>query len=119
MTQAPVRKLAVLLHADIVGSTSLVQYNETIAHERIQDAFHRLSATISNYAGIAHEIRGDALVAEFARASDAVTASLAFQATNTIYNEQLSDDIRPMLRIGIAMGEVVVADSTVTGEGIV
>ncbi len=119
MTQALVRKLAVLLHADIVGSTSLVQNNETIAHERIQDAFHRLSATISNYEGIAHEIRGDALVAEFARASDAVTASLAFQATNTTHNEQLSDDIRPTLRIGIAMGEVVVADSTVTGEGIV
>ncbi len=119
MTQAPVRKLAVLFHADIVGSTSLVQNNETIAHERIQDAFHRLSATISSYGGIAHEIRGDALVAEFARASDAVTASLAFQATNTTHNEQLSDDIRPMLRIGIAMGEVVVADSTVTGEGIV
>ncbi len=119
MTQAPVRKLAVLFHADIVGSTSLVQNNETIAHERIQDAFHRLSATISSYGGIAHEIRGDALVAEFARASDAVTASLAFQATNTTHNEQLSDDIRPVLRIGIAMGEVVVADSTVTGEGIV
>ncbi len=119
MTQALVRKLAVLLHADIVGSTSLVQNNETIAHERMQDAFHRLSATISNYEGIAHEIRGDALVAEFTRASDAVTASLAFQATNTTHNEQLSDDIRPVLRIGIAMGEVVVADSTVTGEGIV
>jgi adenylate cyclase len=119
VTQAPVRKLAVLLHADIVGSTSLVQNNETIAHERIQDAFHRLSATISNYGGIAHEIRGDALIAEFARASDAVSASLTFQATNTTFNEQLSDDIRPMLRIGIAMGEVVVADSTVTGEGIV
>ena len=119
MTQAPVRKLAVLLHADIVGSTSLVQNNETIAHERIQDAFHRLSATISSYGGIAHEIRGDALVAEFARASDAVTASLAFQATNTTFNEQLSDDIQPVLRIGIAMGEVVIADNTVTGEGIV
>jgi TolB-like protein/class 3 adenylate cyclase/tetratricopeptide (TPR) repeat protein len=119
VTQAPVRKLAVLLHADIVGSTSLVQINETIAHERIQDAFHRLSATISNYGGIAHEIRGDALIAEFARASDAVTASLAFQATNATHNERLSDEIRPMLRIGIAMGEVIVADSTVTGEGIV
>jgi adenylate cyclase len=119
VTQAPVRKLAVLLHADIVGSTLLVQNNETIAHERIQDAFHRLSATIRKYEGIAHEIRGDALVAEFARASDAVTASLAFQVTNTTHNEQLSDDIRPMLRIGIAMGEVVVANKTITGGGVV
>ena len=113
------RKLAVLLHADVVASTSLVQKNETLAHERIQDTFRRFSETIGNYTGVALEIRGDALVAEFARASDAVSASLAFQAFNTTHNEQLSDDFRPVLRIGIAMGEVVVADNTVTGEGIV
>ncbi len=119
MTQTPVRKLAVLLHADVVGSTLLVQKNETLAHERIQNTFQRFSETISNHGGIAHEIRGDALVAEFARVSDAVSASLAFQAANTTFIEQLSDDIRPMLRIGLAMGEVVVADNTVTGEGVV
>jgi len=119
VAQTPLRKLAVLLHADVVGSTSLVQKNETLAHERIQDTFRRFSETISTHGGIAHEIRGDALVAEFARASDAVSASLAFQAINTTHNEQLSDDILPVLRIGIAMGEVVVADNTVTGEGIV
>jgi adenylate cyclase len=113
------RKLAVLLHADVVGSTSLVQKNETLAHERIQDTFRRFSETISNYGGVALEIRGDALVAEFAKVSDAVSASLNYQAANTTLNKQLTDDIRPLLRIGIAMGEVVVADNTVTGEGIV
>jgi adenylate cyclase len=119
VTQTPVRKLAVLLHADVIGSTTLVQINETLAHERIQDTFRRFSQTISSYDGIAHEIRGDALVAEFARASDAVSASMAFQVANTTHNEQISDDIRPALRIGIAMGEVVVADNTVTGGGVV
>lgn len=119
MTQTPARKLAVLLHADIIGSTGLVQENETLAHERIQSAFRLLSKTISENDGIAHEIRGDALVAEFARASDAVGAALAFQDSNTQHNKQLSDDIQPRLRIGIAIGEVVVADNTVTGQGIV
>jgi len=113
------RKLAVLLHADIIGSTSLVQKNETLAHERIQDTFRQFSETISSYGGVALEIRGDALVAEFTKVSDAVSASLAFQAANTTLNQQLADDIRPVLRIGIAMGEVVIADNTVTGEGIV
>jgi len=113
------RKLIVILHADVVGSTALVQKNETLAHERIQDTFRRFSQTISYHDGIAHEIRGDALVAEFGKASDAVSASLAFQATNATHNEQLSDDLKPVLRIGIAMGEVVIADNTVTGEGVV
>ena len=65
-------KLAVILHADVVGSTSLVQQNETLAHERILAAFHNFSETIKGYGGIARELRGDALVAEFDWASDVV-----------------------------------------------
>ena len=119
MTEEPTRKLAVLLHADVIGSTSLVQQNETVAHQRIQDAFRRFSVTIANHGGIAHEIRGDAIVVEFSRASDAITAALEFQASNSACNKTLPDKIRPELRVGIAMGEVVIADNTVTGEGIV
>ena len=113
------RKLAVILHADVADSTALVRLDETLAHERFQDTFRRFSEIISNHDGVAREIRGDALVAEFARASDAVSASLAFQATNATHNDRLSDDLKPVLRIGIAMGEVVIADNTVTGEGVV
>ena len=72
MEQHAPRKLVVILHADVVGSTTLVQRNETVAHE-----------TIKAYGGVAHEIRGDALVAEFAGASDAVAASVDFQEANT------------------------------------
>ena len=113
------RKLAVLLHADVVGSTSLVQKNETLAHERIQDTFRRFSKTIAAHGGIAHEIRGDALVAEFSKASDAMGAALSFQEANVAHNEEVGDDVRPVIRIGIALGEVVIADNTITGEGII
>ena len=119
MVHTPTRKLAVILHADVVGSTALVHRNETLAHQRIQDTFRRFSTAIDLYGGVAHELRGDALVAEFDRASDAVAASLAFQTDNTKLNATIADDIQPHLRIGIAMGEVVVADNTVTGDGVV
>jgi len=113
------RKLAVILHADVVGSTSLVQQNETLAHERIQAAFSSFSQTIIAYGGITHEIRGDALVAEFNRASDAVPAAIGFQTLNEESNSVLNDDIQPQLRIGISLGEVIVADNTLTGTGVV
>ncbi|MGI9316920.1 MAG: adenylate/guanylate cyclase domain-containing protein [bacterium] len=119
MGESTSRKLAVILHADVVGSTKLVRLNETLAHDRIHDTFQRFSETIRIYNGIPHEIRGDALLAEFARASDAVSASLAFQSANTTHNEELPDNIRPVIRVGIAMGEVVIADNTITGEGVV
>jgi len=119
LTDKPSRKLAVIMHADVVGSTRLVQKDESFAHERIRGAFQRLAKTAGNYGGIAHEIRGDALVAEFSRASDAVCAALAFQIENTELNAAFDDDIRPEVRIGISLGEVVVADGTVTGTGVI
>jgi len=113
------RKLAVILHTDVVGSTSLVQKNESLAHERIQAAFHKFSETIKSYGGIAREIRGDALVAEFDRASDAVTAALSYQVMIGEFNSTLDDDIQPKLRIGISLGEVIIAEKTITGAGVV
>jgi adenylate cyclase len=119
MATTPSRTLAVILHADVVASTMLVQKDEALAHIRIQAAFQRLANATEAYGGIAHEIRGDALVAEFSRASDAVCAALAFQIENTDHNQNLTDDIRPDLRAGISLGEVVIADGTITGAGVV
>ncbi len=104
MGDTPSRKLAVFLHANGIDSTVLVQLNETLAHERIQDTFQRFSETIRSHNRIMHEIRGDSLLADFARASDVVSASLAFQSTNVIHNGDLPDDVRPVVRVGIAMG---------------
>jgi len=112
-------KLAVILHADVAGSTALVQQDEQLSHERIQDAFHRLGDTINQYSGHVIELRGDALLAEFERPSDAVAATLAFQNSHSDFLSSLDDDLKPEIRVGIAMGEVVVADNTVTGAGVI
>jgi adenylate cyclase len=113
------RKLAVILHADVVGSTVLVQKNETLAHQSIQFVFGRLAETVTAYGGIAREVRGDALVAEFDRASDAVAAALGFQQCNEELDSSPAEEIRPQLRIGISLGEVIIADNTITGAGVV
>ncbi len=112
-------KLAVILHADVAGSTALVQQDKELAHERIQDTFLRFSITIEKYQGHVAELRGDALLAEFERASDAVSAALSFQGDHATHISRLKDDLRPTVRVGIAMGEVIIADSTVTGAGVV
>jgi len=38
--------LAVILHADVEGSTELVHQDKQIAHKRIQGTFHRFGDTI-------------------------------------------------------------------------
>ena len=112
-------KLAVILHADVAASTRLVQQDEYVAHERIQDAFNRFSSVINQYSGHVLELRGDALLAEFDRPSDAVSATLSFQSNHAKFLSSLEGDLKPEIRVGIAMGEVVVADNTVTGAGAV
>ena len=112
-------KLAVILHADVAGSTELVQQDKELAHERIQDTFQRFRDTIEKYQGHVVELRGDALLAEFGHVSDAVSAALSFQSDHAYQISRLKDDLRPKVRVGIAMGEVITADNTVTGAGVV
>ena len=111
--------LAVILHADVAGSTVLVQQDKQLTHERIQDSFRRFSKIIEKYNGQVLELRGDALVAEFKCASDGVSAALTFQTKQADYINHLEDDLHPAIRVGIAMGEVIIADNTVTGAGVV
>ncbi len=65
------------------------------------------------------EFRGDALLADFERPSDAVAATLAFQVDHALHNSRIKDDLQLNVRVGIAMGEVVIADNTITGAGVV
>ena len=112
-------RFAFILHADVVGSTAMVRRNEHTAHERIRQAFTRLASAVTEHGGETVEVRGDALVAVFDKASDAVSCALGFQADNTRINRDLADPLTPEIRIGIGMGEVIVADNTVTGPGVV
>ena len=112
-------KLAIILHADIADSTRLVQHNEHLAHKRIQDTFHNFEQKISQHYGHLQELRGDALLAVFDRASDAVAASVAFQTDQRDQFSAVDDEILPTVRVGIAIGEVIIADNTITGSGVV
>jgi adenylate cyclase len=69
------------------------------------------------YGGIPREIRGDALVAQFSRASDAVCAAMSFQADNTRHADRNGLEVE--CRIGISLGEVIIDSGTVTGAGVV
>ena len=108
-----------ILHADVAGSTLLVRQDESLAHQRIQKTFQDLGAAVTKYNGRVIESRGDALLAEFELASDAVSAAIAFQREQKILIDGIDDAIRPVVRVGIATGEVIVADNTVTGAGVV
>lgn len=111
-------RLAVILHADVSASTLLVRQDEELAHKRIQGTFRDFQNIIEKYHGQVHELRGDALLAVFERASDAVTAALAYQ-TESNTDDTIADESKPRLRVGLALGEVIIGDGTITGAGVI
>lgn len=66
-----------------------------------------------------HGLRGDALVAEFSRASEAISAAIVFRQANASYNSELTAAIAPAVRVGITTGEAMTAEGTVTGPGVI
>jgi adenylate cyclase len=112
------RKLAVIMHADIAGYTLLFERDEDSAHRLVTESFDVLADTVERYGGTVLEKRGDALLAEFGPPSDAISCALMFQQAVSRRFESVSEHLRPWMRIGINLGEVIIDRGTVWGPGV-
>lgn len=112
------RKAAVL-HLDIVGSTSLVRRDLIFAHHQIQQLYRRISEICLRNFGIARELRGDAVVAEFNNAEDALNAAIRIQNMGRLLSGNRLGRLNPPMRIGISFGEIVSDGHISTGLPII
>lgn len=95
-----------------------MEQDEDLTHRRVNEAFDLLDETVNRYGGLVAEKRGDALLAEFAQPSDALGAALCFQNDADKVFATVEDDIRPQMRIGINLGEVIADRGTLWGPGV-
>lgn len=105
--------------AEIVDTLALLHRDENLARQRIDEAHRRLRHCVQAYRGRIGETRDDELLATFGRPAEAVVAALAFQAAQKEVNRHIHDEIRVEARIGIAFGEAVIGEATLTGAGVV
>ena len=113
------RRLAAILAADVVGYSRLVSANET-------DALARLSAlrqdiiepNITKYSGRLFKVMGDGFLAEFASAVLAVICAVEIQNDTEQAANRLDEGKRMLLRIGIHVGDVMVDDDDLMGDGV-
>lgn len=108
-----------ILHLDIVGSTQLVKRNLHFAHHQIVQLYRRISDLCIRHSGIARELRGDAVVAEFDQAQDAVNAAVAIQSMNKLLVSHRFGRLNPPMRIGISYGEVISDINMITGLAVI
>ena len=104
--------------ADVVGYSRLMGRDQDDTIERIK-AFRQVFADhLAKSRGRIVNAPGDSILAEFASVQDAVTAAVEIQRELAERNAALADDRRMLFRIGINLGEVVVEQDAVYGDGV-
>ena len=73
---------------------------------------------IAEYRGRVFKTIGDGLLAEFASVVDAVRCAVVFQEGMTERNVNTTEDRRIEFRIGVNLGDVIVQDDDVFGDGV-
>ncbi len=68
--------------------------------------------------GKSADAKGDAILAEFASAVNAVACAVEVQSQLAERNASLPADRKMRLRIGVNLGDVIVKDGTVYGDGV-
>lgn len=108
------RRLAAILAADVAGYSRLIGADEEGTLLRLRMLFQRtVRPGIAAHGGRVFKLMGDAVLAEFPSAVDAVRCAVALQAEVTACE---AEDLR--LRIGVHLGDVVVEGSDLLGDGV-
>ncbi len=113
------RRLAAILAADVVGYSRLMGEDEegTLAALTAHRA-ELIEPCIAEHRGRLVKTTGDGLLAEFASVVDAVRCAIAFQDGMLARNAGTAADRRIHFRIGVNLGDVIVQDDDVFGEGV-
>ena len=112
------RRLATILMADIVGYSRMMEANE----ERTLRVFrgHReiFDAMLVQHRGRMFNTAGDAVLAEFPSAVDAVRCATEIQSALRTRNDHLAPEERMQFRIGVNLGDVIVQGTDLLGDGV-
>jgi adenylate cyclase len=113
------RKLAAVLAADVVGYSRLVGADEagTIARLKVlRKEF--IEPLIAEYRGRVVKLMGDGALVEFASTVDAVECAVAIQNGVAEREAAEPDERRIAFRIGINLGDIIVEDGDILGDGV-
>jgi adenylate cyclase len=113
------RKLAAILAADVVGYSRLVGYDEAGTVARLKALRKELiEPLIADYRGRMVKLMGDGALVEFASTVDAVECAVAVQRGVAEREAAALDDRRIQFRIGVNIGDIIVEDGDILGDGV-
>jgi adenylate cyclase len=113
------RKLAAIMAIDVVGFTGLTSRDEegTLAKVTLlKDDL--ISMQVEANRGRLFKSLGDGFLAEFSSTIEAVNCAVGIQRLSMLAAKRSPDDEPLLLRIGISLGDVVVQDGDLVGNGV-
>jgi TolB-like protein/tetratricopeptide (TPR) repeat protein len=113
------RKLAAILAIDIVGYSRLVELDEAGTLVRVKaHRFELIEPLVAEYHGRVVKLTGDGALVEFASAVNAVECAVAVQNGMAEHEVHRPEDRRIRFRIGINIGDIVLEDGDIYGDGV-
>jgi len=113
------RRLAAILAADVAGYSRLIGADESSTLERLRALRgDLLGPKIAEHRGRLVKTTGDGLLVEFASVVDALRCAVEIQREITERNATVPSNNRIEFRIGINMGDIVVEDGDIFGDGV-
>ena len=116
---SPTRRLAAILAADVAGYSRLIGTDEGGTLQALKAIRAELiDPTIAAHNGRLVKTTGDGLLVEFGSVVSALGCAADMQAGMAERNSTVPDDWRVEFRIGINVGDVVVEDGDIFGDGV-
>jgi class 3 adenylate cyclase len=107
-----------ILYADIADYTRLTEQDEEGTDHRLEESMKIMEAYINaNYGRVVHVV-GDAILAEFKDADNALNCAINMQLSDHRRNASLSPDRQIFFRIGVNFGDVTEDQSDIYGNAV-
>src|SRR4029453_14376008 len=113
------RRLAAILAADVAGYSRLMGTGEEATLAALMACRHELiDPKIAEYRGRIVKTTGDGVLVEFPSAGDAVRCAIEVQRAMAARNAAIPEDRRIEFRIGINVGDIIIDDGDIYGDGV-
>lgn len=112
------RKLATILSADVAGYSRLMAEDEEQTLRIFRAHKEVIESLVAMHKGRIFNTAGDAILAEFGSAVEAVRCATEIQAALQTRNHQFPPDRQVNFRIGVNLGDVIVQGQDLLGDGV-
>jgi class 3 adenylate cyclase len=116
--QSLIRKLATILSADVAEFSRLMGEDEEQTLRTFRGHKQIFESLVAGHRGRIFNTAGDAILAEFGSAVEAVRCATDIQAALRTRNDQLPPNRQVRFRIGINLGDVMLHGQDLLGDGV-